>query len=502
MAEISDSIAPLLKRAFLFLEDEEWNRADEYFEKVLDLDPENAQGYLGKLMAEFCVKKQEDLKDCPDPIDESDNFEKAIRFSDEELKAALTDYAKHIRTRNQNARLEEIYNRAKTEMLSAETEQEYKRAANFFATIHNYKDAAVLMQECQNNAEEARKDAILAEGKAKMSWGSVADYKAAIELFETILGWKDAEKAISDCKNAIQKIKATEEAERIEQEQLKKKKERRNKRIAILSIPIICAVVVFVVVLMTIVVPSVKYNNAIEQIEMEKIVEAYETLISLGNYKDSAEIANSIYEKYLHEKVKSAKVGDYIFFGQYEQDNDTSNGKESIEWIVLEIKNNKAFVVSRYALDSRSYNEKFENMTWEKCTLRKWLNNDFINVAFSKEERSMIPTVTVSPHKNSSYTTNPGNATQDKVFLLSALEASKYLGTDELKCYPTEYTSSKGVSFGAYSDNSCVWWLRSTGQYQNCASQVFADGVIYDRGEGVSYDNRGVRPAMWIDLNG
>ena len=56
--------APLLKRAFMFLEDGNWSSAKEYCEKVLDLEPENAQAYLGKLMAEQRVKTQAALKDC------------------------------------------------------------------------------------------------------------------------------------------------------------------------------------------------------------------------------------------------------------------------------------------------------------------------------------------------------------------------------------------------------------------------------------------------------
>ena len=60
--------APLLKRAFMFLEDGDWNSADEYCEKVLDIDPENAEAYLGKLMADTKTRKQEDLKDCEEPF--------------------------------------------------------------------------------------------------------------------------------------------------------------------------------------------------------------------------------------------------------------------------------------------------------------------------------------------------------------------------------------------------------------------------------------------------
>ena len=144
MPQENTNTATLLKRVFMFLEDEEWNRADEYCEKVLDIDPECAHAYIGKLMAELCVRTQEDLKNCSLPFDKNNNYIKAVRFSDEELKNTLVDYVEHINIRNENARLDEIYNRAKSEMLAATTEEEYKKAADFFASIHNYKDAVSL----------------------------------------------------------------------------------------------------------------------------------------------------------------------------------------------------------------------------------------------------------------------------------------------------------------------------------------------------------------------
>ena len=63
------NVAPLLERAFMFLEDGNWASANEYCEKVLDSDPKNATAYLGKLMAELKVKKQENLKDCAQPFE-------------------------------------------------------------------------------------------------------------------------------------------------------------------------------------------------------------------------------------------------------------------------------------------------------------------------------------------------------------------------------------------------------------------------------------------------
>ena len=124
--------APLLKRVFMFLEDGDWNSANEYCEKVLDIDPENASAYLGKLLSELRVRKQESLKDQAEPFDHNNNYQKAVRFADEKLKTALTGYIEHINTRNENARLDSIYTRAKNAMSVANTESAYKEAAHLF----------------------------------------------------------------------------------------------------------------------------------------------------------------------------------------------------------------------------------------------------------------------------------------------------------------------------------------------------------------------------------
>lgn len=117
-----------------------------------------------------------------------------------------------------------------------------------------------------------------------------------------------------------------------------------------------------------------------------------------------------------------------------------------MEWLVLAKEGNKVLVISKYALDCQPYNTSFTSVTWETCSLRKWLNGTFINNAFSAEEQAMIPTVTVSADKNPDYSTDPGNATQDKVFLLSITEANQYFTSDEArKCGTTEYAAGDKV---------------------------------------------------------
>lgn len=498
---------PLLKRAFMFLEDGDWNSANEYCEKVLDIDPENPSAYLGKLLSELRVRKQESLKDQEEPFDHNNNYQKAVRFADEKLKTVLTGYIEHINTRNENTRLDGIYTRAKNAMTAANTESAYKEAAALFESISEYQDSAVLAQSCYEKAEIARKDTILSEGKSKMSGKFIYKYESAIELFETISGWRDADEQIIACQRKIEEIKAKKEAERLEKERQAeiacKEAERiskQNKEIATIIVTIVCAIIAFIIVLNTVIIPNGKYNDAIALMDAGNIVEAYEALVALEGYKDSADKANSIYDQYKVEKLKVAKAGDYIFFGKYEQDNNTSNGKEDVEWLVLEVKDGKALVISKYALDCKPYDTSDTDVTWETCTLRKWLNNDFLGAAFSADEKAMIPTITVSADKNPECSTTPGNATQDQVFLLSITEVNKYSSSASARqCEPTDFA----VTNGAWESDSgnCWWWLRSPGINQLCAAYVDAGGDVYERGHRVDYGDTAVRPALWIDLN-
>lgn len=203
--------------------------------------------------------------------------------------------------------------------------------------------------------------------------------------------------------------------------------------------------------------------------------------------------------------LKEARVGDTVTYGTYEQDGDYDNGKEAIEWIVLDKQDGKLLLISRYALEGISYHyDNFELVTWEKCSLRKWLNTGFMKEAFTQKEIKHIPTMRVSADKNPEYDTDPGNDTEDQVFLLSVSEAEKYFKTDdERRCKPTEYARIMGAYSNSNTEGYCDWWLRSPGSPDgsgNRATEVEADGSV-DYYGGYFYQSEAVRPALWVDLN-
>lgn len=526
-AEVKETVAvggnvnvePLLERAFMFLEDGDWGEANEYCEKVLDQDPKNARAYLGKLMAECRACRLEDLQNCEQPFDDSGNYNKVLRFADSKLAETLKDCNSYI-----------IYKGAVNAMAAADSENEYKAAAKIFKSIPGFKDADNLVEKCLDKAEVCRKDALYNSACSNMTGNIIRNYESAIKTFETISGWKDADEQIYACQKKIEELKAKEEAERLEAERkaeaerLERERKEEEHRIAVekrkkkakkvfaIGTPIVCACIAFVLVLITVIIPNNKYSSAVSLMNDEKYDEAIAAFDALNGYKDSEKQLENCYIEKLGEekwnKIKNIKIGDSYTFGTYEQDNNTSNGKEAIEWTVLDKDGMSLLLVSKQALDCQPYNTSYDYVTWENCTLRKWLNGTFLNNAFSTEEQAQIQNTTVSADNNPQYSTNPGNATTDKVFLLSINEVEKYFNSDEArKCAPTAYAKARGASTSdTYKTPSgaatCWWWLRSPGYDQFYAAIVGSDGDVCELGYFVIRDYIAVRPAMWITIDG
>lgn len=208
----------------------------------------------------------------------------------------------------------------------------------------------------------------------------------------------------------------------------------------------------------------------------------------------------------VEEGCQKLQIGDSCIFGSYEQDNDSSNGKEEIEWIVLDKEKEDSgctelLLVSKYTLDYQPYDKAGTGTTWETSYLRDWLNDGFAAAAFSDEERAYIDGRILVNEDDPVYRTDGGNDTEDRIFLLSLSEAEAGFSSDEERaCGASEYAKAQGLYV---SDQNCGWWLRSPGKNSNMAMFVDDRGSIY-RQDGERYNDyvctvwTGVRPAVWI----
>ena len=206
----------------------------------------------------------------------------------------------------------------------------------------------------------------------------------------------------------------------------------------------------------------------------------------MDGYKDSdQQIAECYIEKYgeeAYDKVKDIRIGDIYDFGLYEQDGNILNGREKIEWIVLDKRGAALLLISRYVLEDEFYNWPVKAAVWEDCSLRERLNEGFFNKAFRGEEQERIVRV---PLKNGFR----NNITEDKVFLLSVKEAEKYFASD------TERAAKERDEDGNFLRSS--WWLRKSGKNIEQPAIVNKSGNIQKDG-GDFEDSAGVRPAMWV----
>jgi len=246
-----------------------------------------------------------------------------------------------------------------------------------------------------------------------------------------------------------------------------------------------------------------QYQKARTQYNEENYISAYRTYSSIPGYKDVDSLL-SIDDNLIAVAAYLAQfnVGNTVSFGHYEQDNNSTNGAEEIEWLVLANDGDSAMLISKYVIDSKPFSNIYARVTWESCTLRWWLNGDFLNTAFSVEEQSKLVTVTV---KSPIYSTLLGNDTRDRVFLLSTDEARKLFSSDQDRiCYPTAYAEVQGT--WTSRSGACKWWLRSPGYSDDTAKKVDDDGSISDGGyrvgiEGKSGDKGAVRPVVVLRLS-
>ncbi len=271
----------------------------------------------------------------------------------------------------------------------------------------------------------------------------------------------------------------------------------RQKRNRILAVTAV-GVIALAILLFTLIIPSVKYNSAVSLVEQGAYAQAYALLKDIRHFKDAGELAKQ-YQWY------GIKVGDTIPFGCYEQDNDTANGKEEIQWIVLAVEDGRALLISEYVLDALTFHTDGDsytvNTTWENCQMRQWLNGEFLETAFSAEEsaRIALSALTNPDRVDAYYTVEGGEDTEDRLFILSAEEYDRYLANSKTRiAHPTKYAASKVRLWS--TGNGADWRLRSPGAGQNFTQYISGRGYIQDEGLRCNSET-GFRPALWVTLN-
>ena len=239
------------------------------------------------------------------------------------------------------------------------------------------------------------------------------------------------------------------------------------------------------------------YAEADAAFSARRFDEAESLFAELTDYEDSEKRRKASARKgFLDEKYT---VGSAAIFGSYEQDNDTDNGPEPLEWIVLRRDGDKALLMTRYAIDTITYKNSNVFSTWETSTARNWLNGVFMDSAFTGPEKNCLLDTGIHDRRIvlKGVTYPEGHPTNDKVFILSKNEHILYTGKYR-KAEPTPYA----VANGAWTapNGCCYYWVRSQtirdDHYGLYVSAVGNFNWYYARSQ-----TRCIRPAVWVDLD-
>lgn len=197
------------------------------------------------------------------------------------------------------------------------------------------------------------------------------------------------------------------------------------------------------------------------------------------SFADESSLEPPPEEVIVKETMADASVGDAVVFGTYEQNGNTADGAEKIEWIVLEKQDDKLLLISRKCLDTKPINETRSDVEWNQSTLFAWLNGEFAQNAFSETElASLIESDGV------------------KVTVPSAEEAKKYYEYDSWR---TAEATEQAIKNGARVQNGKTWWwLLDKGEIASSNSYVYFNGTIRTDGLSVDYQSVAVRPMMWV----
>lgn len=196
--------------------------------------------------------------------------------------------------------------------------------------------------------------------------------------------------------------------------------------------------------------------------------------------------------------ISIPEVGDCITFGSYEQDNQTDNGKEPLEWIVLDVQGDQAMLLSKYCIDTVIFYPERVAMYWGISDLRTWMNGEFLQETFTKGEQACILTTTVE-NDNPHGMKGAGADTLDQIYLLSKDEVLHFFPEmSDRVAYPTEYAKSKDCTVDPVT-GSCRWWTRTPGARKMDICGMRLDGRISSYGmQDVDWPTNTMRPVMWV----
>ena len=491
------SLAPALQTAFHYLSDGNWRNANDCFDLALKQSPLDPYACLGKSMAAGYLKTPDELNYCTGEILENPFFSAALKYAEGDLKDQLTLLV---------VRLNQERQRVQTQTPAIELTSEWK-------------------PDGDAQGDESAEPADAAQGGGRVNWNE-ADYARRQEGGQGASPEDPAVPAEGTSGETVSVVDG-------------KKKRRTKIVIAVIAAALAliagsaCAVYFYLL-------PVLKYNKAVDLINEKKFDEglalldelgdfsdaptqyktglyvkalnylannefekSQEILEELGDFKDAQELIGTIGARRVTQEVKAiaaAQVGDVVTFGKFETDGNTANGDEELTWIVLNNRDDLVTLITEYSIAAMRYNFNADPTNWADCSLRTWLNGTFYTAAFELSEADFICKNYITTPTNPDFPSPSGDATVDKVYLLSLNEVLNYFRTlteRKLRCTPASYPMT-------YTDGNdyCCWWLRTPGARLESAIGVDTTGQVMTVGYDCYLNEQiGVRPVVVVDIS-
>ena len=481
------SLSPALQTAYSYLAEGNWRNANDCFDLVLKQSPLDPYACLGKAMTSANVRSAEELSFCQGDVLDDPFFSAALKYAEGDLKNDLTQLV---------VRLNYDRQKAQPQRSAIETEAQ---------------EESVLAAELAESAETP-------DATEKANWDEEGGEVPAREA--------SAGESEENGQETVGVVKG------------KKKKKKTAAVIAALLVVLLGAggaAAWFYLI------PLMKYNKAVDLIndkqydeglaifealgDFSDAPEQYKTGLyvkglnyltendfdncavifeELGDFKDSRELLDSLDMRRVSLEIRTiaaAGEGETVAFGTYETDGDEENGAEPLQWLVLSNRDDMVTLIAQQSVAGMRFHFNNGETSWAECSLRSWLNGTFFTTAFDQNEADFVCKNYIATPANPDFPSAPGEATVDKVYLLSLNEALTYFkkaGDRKLTCTPASYPDT-------YTDDSdnCCWWLRTSGARLESAVGVDASGQVMTVGyDCYKNDQIGVRPVISVDISG
>lgn len=477
----SDDIRNSLSKIFDSLQSGLFLRADILCDGVLKRDPDNAHAHIGKVLAAFKCHNTAALAVCDPAFGQNSSFKEALRCAAPEVREELRGYLQAA------VDLQSVKTGSHPAVLPAEKPTGSAAAPSAFKRLYGgilknkyakyYIGAALLLTVVPSGMLLGNPLSHDRDYRAAKQYMKSGNYEQAGLTFTSLDGYRDSRDLAVLCR--YEYGKQLQDARQFCKAKLQYDSVISYRDSAQRSAD--CAEKI-----------DELYKASLRLMQAQEWQKAKYKLEDISGFLDSQQLIKKCDGCLLLQKIGELPVGRVFALGSYVYEN--GGQPQPIKWRVLSSTAQDVLAVSMRGLDYLPYSDSAQGQTWRYSALRRWLNGEFLQEAFSDTERLCLADAHLVTAPNPQFKT-PGSDTWDKVFVLSADEAQRYFRDDaDRVCQATDYANQ--LSDWQYPDQTNWWWLRSPGRSLRHAAVVSQEGSI----DYLSYNetaNKGmVRPAV------